>query len=245
MRYFLIALTFLTRLPVPFGGKENYQAEDFQKSIYFFPLIGLIIGLILWGSYYLLGLLFPKMISAALLLLIYVLLTGGLHLDGLIDTVDGVYGGMTKERRLEIMKDTNPGAFGVLGAVLVLLLKYSTFAQIEQGMMLFLIAAPVLGRQSMVWMQVLYPCARQEGLGKMFSVDNYLPVFGATTGLTLIILVSFAQLLGLYLFLLTAVFCFLLASQLSRLLGGLTGDTYGAGCELTEIFVLLVAFIIV
>ena len=244
MRYFLIALTFLTRLPVPFGDKSNYQAEDFQKSIYFFPLIGLIIGLILWGSYYLLDLVFPTMISAALLLLIYVLLTGGLHLDGLIDTVDGVYGGMTKERRLEIMKDTNPGAFGVLGAVLVLVIKYSIFAQMEQGMLLFLIAAPILGRQAMVWMQVLYSCARQEGLGKMFSAHNNLPVFGVTTGLTLVILVAFTQLLGLYAFLIAAVFCFLLASQLSRLLGGLTGDTYGAGCELIEIFVLLAAFII-
>lgn len=245
MHYFLIALTFLTRIPVPFGGKNSYQAEDFQKSIYFFPIVGLIIGLILGGSYYLLDMVFPKMISAALLLLIYVLLTGGLHLDGLIDTVDGVYGGMTKERRLEIMKDTNPGAFGVLGAVLVLVLKYSIFAQMEQGMLLFLIAAPILGRQAMIWMQVLYPCARQEGLGKMFSVYNNLPVFGVTTGLALVILVSFAQLLGLYIFLLAAVFCFLLASQLSRLLGGLTGDTYGAGCELTEIIVLLAAFIIV
>ena len=245
MRYFLIAVTFLTRLPVTFGGKDNYQAEDFQKSIYFFPLIGLIIGLILWGSYYLLDLVFPKMISAALLLLIYVLLTGGLHLDGLIDTVDGVYGGMTKERRLEIMKDTNPGAFGVLGAVLVLVIKYSIFAQMEQGMLLFLIAAPVLGRQAIVWMQVLYPCARQEGLGKMFSAYNNLPAFGVTTGLTLVILVAFTQLLALYVFLIAAAFCFLLASQLSRLLGGLTGDTYGAGCELIEIIVLLAVFIIV
>jgi adenosylcobinamide-GDP ribazoletransferase len=116
MRYFMIALTFLTRIPI--CNRSIYQQEDFQKSIFFFPIIGLLIGGILWGSYYLLDMIFPQQITAALLLFIYVVLTGGLHLDGLIDTVDGLYGGMTKERRLEIMKDTNPGAFGVLRAVL-------------------------------------------------------------------------------------------------------------------------------
>jgi adenosylcobinamide-GDP ribazoletransferase len=164
----MIALTFLTRIPI--CNRSIYQQEDFQKSIFFFPIIGLLIGGILWGSYYLLDMIFPQQITAALLLFIYVVLTGGLHLDGLIDTVDGLYGGMTKERRLEIMKDTNPGAFGVLGAVLILVLKYSIYAQIDQGMLLFLVVAPVLGRQSMVWVQVFYPYARKEGLGKLFSV---------------------------------------------------------------------------
>ncbi|MGB4504071.1 MAG: adenosylcobinamide-GDP ribazoletransferase [Syntrophaceticus sp.] len=243
MKYFFVALTFLTRMPI--GRKSVYKTEDFQKSIFFFPIIGLLIGLILWGSYYLLDIIFPQQITAALLLLIYVLLTGGLHLDGLIDTVDGLFGGMTQERRLEIMKDTNPGAFGVLGAVLILIIKYSIYAQLDHGMLLFLIAAPVLGRQSMVWMQVFYPYARKEGLGKLFSAYNNFALFGVTTGITLVILFCLAQISGIYIFLLTGVFCFLLASQFARLLGGLTGDTYGAACELAEVFALLVAFAIV
>lgn len=243
MKYFFVALTFLTRIPL--GSTSIYKIEDFQKSIFFFPIVGLLIGAILWGSYYLLDMFFPQQIAAALLLLIYVLLTGGLHLDGLIDTVDGLYGGMTRERRLEIMKDTNPGAFGVLGAVLILVLKYSIYTQLDHGMLLFLIVASVLGRQSMVWVQVFYPYARQEGLGKLFSVYNNFVLFGVTTGITLVILFCLAQIAGIYIFLLTGVFCFLLASQFSRLLGGLTGDTYGAACELAEIFVLLAAFIIV
>jgi adenosylcobinamide-GDP ribazoletransferase len=244
MRYFLIALTFLTRIPLSYK-KSIYQQEDFQKSIYFFPIIGLLIGGILWGSYYLFDMIFPQLITAALLLFIYVVLTGGLHLDGLIDTVDGLYGGMTPERRLEIMKDTNPGAFGVLGAVLILVLKYSIYAQIYQGMLLFLVAAPVLGRQSMVWVQVFYPYARKEGLGKLFSVYHNYTLFGVTTGITLVISFCLAQIAGIFIFLLTAVFCFLMASQIARLLGGLTGDTYGAVCELSEIFALLAAFIII
>jgi len=243
MKYFMIALTFLTRIPL--ASKSIYQQEDFQKSIYFFPIIGLLIGGILWGSYYLLDMIFPQQVTAALLLLIYVLLTGGLHLDGLIDTVDGIYGGMTRERRLEIMKDTNPGAFGVLGAVLILVLRYSIYAQLSKGMLLFLIAAPVLGRQSMVWVQVFYPYARQEGLGKLFSVYHNFALFGVTTGISLVISFCIAQIAGIYVFLLTGLFCFFLASQIARLLGGLTGDTYGAVCELSEIFALLAAFILV
>lgn len=243
MKYFLIALAFLTRIPL--GGKSIYQPEDFPKSIFFFPIIGLLIGGILWGSYCLLEMILPQQITAALLLLIYVLLTGGLHLDGLIDTVDGLYGGMTQERRLEIMKDTNPGAFGVLGVVLILVLKYSLYAQLEQRMILFLVAAPVLARQSMVWVQVFYPYARQEGLGKLFSVYHNFVLFGITTGITLLISFFLAQIAGICIFLLTGVFCFFVASNIARLLGGLTGDTYGAICELSEVFALLAAFILV
>ncbi len=243
MKYFFVALTFLTRIPI--CNKSSYTKEDFQKCVFFFPIIGLIIGGILWGSYILLEMIFPRPVTAALLLLIYVLLTGGLHLDGLIDTVDGIYGGMTPQRRLEIMKDTNPGAFGVLGAVVVLLVKYSVYAQMDPRMLIFLVAAPVLGRQSMVWMQVFYPYARREGLGKLFSSYNNISLFGVTTGITIVILFALAQIEGLYIFLSAGVFCFLLAGRLSRLLGGLTGETYGAACELTEIFALLAALIIV
>ena len=91
MSCFLCALSFLTRIPILVKGID--QPDTFKKSIYFFPVVGLIIGGILAGSYYLLAKLFPQTIAAALLLFIYVLLTGGLHLDGFIDTVDGIYGG--------------------------------------------------------------------------------------------------------------------------------------------------------
>lgn len=242
MKYFLCALTFLTRIPIPVKGID--QPEDFKKSIYFFPVVGLIIGGVLAGSYYLLAKIFPMPIVAALLLFIYVLLTGGLHLDGLIDTVDGIYGGRSREHRLEIMKDTHPGAFGVLGAVVILLIKYSIYTQLSSNLLVILIAASVMGRQAMVWVQIFYPYARKQGLGMLFNVYGSVPLFGVTTGITMVILFLLAQINGLYIFLICSIILFILASWLSHLLGGLTGDTYGASCELIEISALLTGLLL-
>jgi len=242
MKYFLCALTFLTRIPIPAKGIE--QPEDFKKSIYFFPVIGLIIGGVLAGSYYLLAKIFPQPITAALLLFIYVLLTGGLHLDGLIDTVDGIYGGRSREHRLEIMKDTHPGAFGVLGAIVILLIKYSIYTQLSSELLVILMAASVMGRQAMVWVQIFYPYARKQGLGMLFSNYGSVPIFGVTTGITIAILFLLAQINGLYIFLICSIILFILASWLSHLLGGLTGDTYGASCELIEISALLTGLLL-
>lgn len=243
MKYFLCALTFLTRIPIPANAID--QPDSFKKSIYFFPVVGLIIGGILAGSYYLLAKLFPQTIAAALLLFIYVLLTGGLHLDGFIDTVDGIYGGRSREHRLEIMKDTHPGAFGVLGAVVLLLIKYSIYTQLSSDMLVILIAASVMGRQAMVWVQIFYPYARKQGLGMLFNIYGNVPLFGVTTGITIAILFFLAQINGLYIFFICSIILFILASWLSHLLGGLTGDTYGASCELIEISVLLTGFLLV
>src|SRR5208337_708974 len=100
---------------------------DWRRSGYWFPLIGLLLGVVIGLLWYLLrGFLAPPVL-AALLPGLYVFLTGGLHLDGLMDTVDGVYGGRSREERLAFMKDSHVGAFGVLAAVLILILKYSLY----------------------------------------------------------------------------------------------------------------------
>ncbi|AFV11392.1 cobalamin-5-phosphate synthase CobS [Thermacetogenium phaeum DSM 12270] len=242
MRSFFCALAFLTRIPVP--GGLDYGADAFRKSLFFFPLVGAVLGALFAGSWFFLGKFFPPVIIAALLLMISVLLTGGLHLDGLMDTVDGVYGGRTREEKLAIMKDVHAGSFGVIGVVLVLLLKFSVYTQISRGFLPYLIAAPVLGRQALVWLQVLFPYARKNGLGKLFDANGSVSLFAATTGMTLVILFLLLRLSGLILFLITGVFILLLGGCLTRLLGGLTGDTYGASCELTEIIVLLAAFLL-
>lgn len=242
MKSFLCALTFLTRIPVP--GKLEYSLDDFRKSLFFFPVVGIVIGGILAGSWLLLIEVFPAAIAAALLLFIHVLLTGGLHLDGLMDTIDGIYGGRTREEKLAIMKDTHAGAFGVIGVVLVLFLKFSVYTQLNRNLLLFLVAAPVLGRQVLVWLQVLFPYVRKEGLGKLFDAYASIPLFAATTGSTLVTLFLLLQLSGIIIFLITGIFTLLLAGSLARLLGGLTGDTYGAFCELTEIFALLAAIVL-
>ena len=133
---------------------------------------------------------------AALLLGLSVFLTGGLHLDGLMDTVDGVYGGRSREERLAFMKDSHVGAFGVIAVVLVLILKYSLYTQLNCNLLPYLIAAPVLGRQVEVWAQVLFPYARQQGIGSLFSIYGNYKILMITTGISLFLLVTLLKLTG-------------------------------------------------
>ncbi|MGD0623037.1 MAG: adenosylcobinamide-GDP ribazoletransferase [Thermacetogeniaceae bacterium] len=243
VRSFLCALAFLTRIPVP-GGWSRFDENDFRRSGYWFPLIGLLLGVIIGLLWYLLRGFLAAPVLAALLLGLSVFLTGGLHLDGLMDTVDGVYGGRSREERLAFMKDSHVGAFGVIAVVLILILKYSLYAQINFNLLPYLLAAPVLGRQAMVWAQVVFPYARKQGLGSLFSIYGNYKILMITTGISLFLLVALLKLTGVGIFVAAGLFFYLTAGWLSRLLGGLTGDTYGALCELTEIVVLLIGVLL-
>jgi adenosylcobinamide-GDP ribazoletransferase len=243
VRSFLCALAFLTRIPVP-GGWSRFDENDFRRSGYWFPLIGLLLGVIIGLLWYLLRGFLAAPVLAALLLGLSVFLTGGLHLDGLMDTVDGVYGGRSREERLAFMKDSHVGAFGVIAVVLILILKYSLYAQINFNLLPYLLAAPVLGRQAMVWAQVVFPYARKQGLGSLFSIYGNYKILMITTGISLFLLVALLKLTGVGIFVAAGLLFYLTAGWLSRLLGGLTGDTYGALCELTEIVVLLIGVLL-
>ncbi|MGB9792454.1 MAG: adenosylcobinamide-GDP ribazoletransferase [Thermacetogeniaceae bacterium] len=243
MQSFLCALAFLTRIPIPM--KKNYNSEIWRNSLYFFPLIGLILGLILEGSWWVLSHLFSSTISAALLLLIHIFLTGGLHLDGLMDTLDGLGGGKTREHILAIMKDSRVGAFGVQGAVVACILKFSFYCQITPRLLPLLAIAPIMGRQSLVFAQVSFPYARSKGLGSFFAAYRDYKKLAITTAVTLILVAVLMKLQGVLLFLLSYVFIFFTAKLINHLLNGLTGDTYGAICETTEIFVLLLGFLMI
>jgi adenosylcobinamide-GDP ribazoletransferase len=243
VRSFLCALAFLTRIPVP-GRWSHFDDNDFHRSIYWFPVIGLLLGIILGVLWYLLRGYLAAPVLAALLLSVSVFLTGGLHLDGLMDATDGVYGGKDREQRLAFMKDSHVGAFGVIAVVLLLIFKYSLYTQINFNFLPYLVAAPVLGRQVQVWAQVMFPYARQQGMGSLFAVYGNYKLLMITTGISLFLLVALLKLTGVGIFMAAILLFYLIAGQLSRLLGGLTGDTYGALCELTEIFVLFVGVLL-
>jgi adenosylcobinamide-GDP ribazoletransferase len=243
MKKFLCALTFLTRLPAP--NKNDFGMDAFRDSIYFYPLVGLIVGAILVGCWFGLRLLFQPLLTGALVLLVHLLLTGGLHLDGLMDTLDGLGGGTNPEKRLAIMKDSHVGAFGVQGAVMLLIVKFALYAQLKIALWPYLLAAPVLGRQVLIWAQVFYPYARKQGLGSFFQIYGDYRKLVVTTGITLIISISLLQMAGLEVLILAFLFSLAIAAVLNRLLGGLTGDTYGALCELTEVFVVLLGVLLV
>ena len=239
MKDFLQALSFLTilpmtRLPLP-------EEKELARSMAFFPLVGLLIGLLMAIAYFLLSYLFSNSLVLWLTLGCLVLLTRGLHLDGFADTIDGFAAGGPKENILEVMKDSRIGAFGVVGLILLIGAKYLALEQIVGPSIPYsLILMTVMGRNSMVWVCFRSPYARAGGgLAKPF-VENLA---------TREMIISSASALGIGLLLrgLDGVMVFLgiglfsLAFRLFFLkkLGGVTGDILGAANELSELLCLI------
>jgi len=233
MKDFWLAFSFLTIIPVK--KPEAYSPADLGRAAVWFPFVGLVIGsvLVLMQRFVFAG--FQGAVPAALLLLLWVLMSGGLHLDGLIDCFDGLLVSASKERRLEILKDSHVGAFAVIGAGMYFVLKFAALEALTGWGALIL--APVLGR----WIQVLgalLPVARPGGLGDMFKTGitrRGLFLAGLLTVVTSAVfgcqgLIAFclAHLVGagFYLF-------------AHRRIGGMTGDVLGAVCEISEVAVLL------
>src|SRR2546427_3629673 len=169
---FAAAVQFLSVLPVP-GSTQLFNKDEVTPRLIigceYFPLVGLLLALLLWLLVLILAPLVPQLVLAALLVAALVILTGGLHLDGLMDSCDGLFGGSTRERKLEIMRDSRVGSFGVLGATCLLLLKFTLFASIASHSLPFvlLIALPS-ARWAMVLMLRVFPAARPSGLGAAF-----------------------------------------------------------------------------
>lgn len=231
---FLLAVQNLTRLPV---GRVPFDPVVFGRGTAFFPLVGLLVGGVLAGIYYSAGFIFPPPVVAALLVAGNLLLTGGMHLDGFIDTVDGL-GGKDAARRLEIMRDSRVGAFGVMGAVSVLLLRFALFQSLPDAAWRVLLVVPVVSRWGMVWAILFFPYARAEGQGRLYKDHTTWREVILATVLALAIGFGFGDLAGCWLAAASLPVVFLLALFLSRRLGGLTGDTYGAINEVLELFVL-------
>jgi adenosylcobinamide-GDP ribazoletransferase len=208
--------------------------------------VGLLLGAILvvldWGLRWL----FPEGVAAALLLVAWVALTGALHLDGFIDCCDGLLAPVSRERRLEILRDVHAGAFGIVGVVLLLLTKYATLVALPEGIRLpALLFVPTLARWCMTGAVLLYPYARSgSGLGQKAKTGAGRSQLAIAT-ITALLACALAGLAGLgwtalLLLVLTAIASFLVAHWIQSRLGGLTGDAYGAICELAETVSLLI-----
>jgi adenosylcobinamide-GDP ribazoletransferase len=233
---FFAALQFLTVFPAvvrrPFTGKE------LGWSLAFFPLVGGLLGALLLGLNQILSLAFPPTVSAALILTVWILATGALHFDGFLDTCDGLFGGRTPEERLRIMRDEHVGAFAVIGGILLILVKYQilvSLVDVDSA----LILVPVLGRWSMVLAVVLFPYARDEGLGRdMKDHAGWSPLLAATA-LALVAAWWASAWLGLLCAGIVLLALFGGAIFILRRVPGFTGDIYGFLCELFEVLVLL------
>ena len=243
MKNFLRALSFLTILPM--GQLPLSEEKELARSMVFFPLVGLVIGLLLALGYYLLSFLFSKSLVLWLTIGLLALLTRGLHLDGFADTMDGLGSGGTRKKILEVMRDSRIGAFGVISLILLIGAKYFTLDQIPIPSIPYtLILMAVMGRNAMVLVCYRSPYARSEGgLAKPFTENlgyremalSLVSAFGIA--LLLMGLKGILVFLGICLFSLGYRFFFI------KKLGGVTGDILGAANELAELLCLILLII--
>lgn len=239
LRSLALAFGFLTRLPV-----KNVLVEDADlgRSLAWFPIVGVALGLALVGTERLLrGYLSADLVAVGLVVLLAVL-TGGLHLDGLADVFDALGGGRgDRQRMLAIMRDSRIGAHGATALCLFLTAKvFAVMVVLRHDAVWQLFAFPVLARWAVIPLVIFYPYARLEGLGRPFHGHGRPFHFAVATCLTVALVAwtgthviapgvsALAVALGMGLW-------------LKRCLGGLTGDVYGAAIELSEIVFLVVA----
>ena len=235
MNSLLLALQFLTIIPV----HHAYIASDRQlgNSILFYPVIGLLIGVILAFSSLMIANI-PLQSQSVIILILWVILTGGLHLDGLADCADAWVGGLgSKQRSLEIMKDPTAGPIAVTVLVLLLLLKWSLISYIlEQQALAVLVMTPVMGRLAILILMLSTSYIRTAGLGEKLVAN--LPT-SATKAISLFGILIGIYYLGIIPISLMLILLLLIAYQANKRLGGVTGDVYGAAVELVEVSILL------
>ncbi len=233
-----LALTFLTILPWPRLGRA--EPQDLARSMFWFPWVGALLGLIFWGAWVGLDRILPAPGAAAVLLGLTVIVTRGLHLDGLADTADGLGGGATPTERLRIMKDSRLGAFGAITLILILVLKFAFFlAWAEKGLGGVLLLYPVVSRWGMVFLAYLSPYARPEGgLGQAMTTGVSGHVLAGATLSALGLSFLAAGIFGPPILAGAGVVVWLGSLYFRKKLGGVTGDVLGAANELLEVLAL-------
>jgi adenosylcobinamide-GDP ribazoletransferase len=232
----IAALQFLTILPI----KRSFTARQIGRSALFFPLVGAIIGAVLAGLNYLFNLVLPSPVVNVLLVAALAVLSGGLHLDGLADTLDGIAGHHNVEERLEIMRDSRIGGFGAIGVALVLLIQYVLLNNIPADLKLYiLLLVPTLSRWAMVNAIYIYPYARPSGLGRAFKDGLNGLQYALACLITLALALGLFKLGGLAIMAGAWFVAGMTAIYFKSKLNGLTGDTYGAINEITAIGVLI------
>lgn len=243
MRPLLLAIRFLTCIPVP--GTHQCRDEHWGRSLLAYPLVGLLVGATILVPMLLSA---PVQIEAGLILLTWVVITGGLHLDGLADSADGWAAGMKagdrasrRQTTLDIMKDPHAGAVAILTLVLTLIVKYAALqAVVQAGHWQYLLLIPVLARSAVLALLLTTPYVREQGLAALMLAT--LPVKTAWASLVAVmaLVTAFLQINGLMLLAVGVLVLILLRTLMMRRLGGTTGDTAGALVEISELVLLVV-----
>ena len=237
MQSLLLAARFLTIVPVP--GPAAARPEHFGRAVAFFPLVGALLGLAAAALDAAARLVWPPSVASALVLAALVLLTGALHLDGFLDTCDGLFLGQPA-RRLEAMRDSRVGGFAVAGGLSLYLIKFAALASVgTPARPAALTLGPVLGRLGIAWALVRQPYARPAGLGSAFKDNARSGYLVAALAMALAPAAWFGV-AGVACLLAALVWAWAAAGLIRRRLGGLTGDTYGFICETVETLTFLV-----
>jgi adenosylcobinamide-GDP ribazoletransferase len=241
MNAFFQAVGFLTRIPVP---PLRHSAEDWQKSVACYPLVGALIGLLLWGVNHLALLLFTPTLAAVLTLAFWVYITGGLHLDGWMDLADALGSNRSRERMLEIMKDSRVGAMGVLAAILLLMVKGAALYDVGRtGLNSWMVLVPTIARTHLLLAIRLWPYVSEGGLGSDLHKALHFGNIALGYGFTLLLCWFFGGGQAVIVLLLTLLGSLSLSRTISKKLGGFTGDAYGAVIEWNEAAALLLSIL--
>ena len=251
MNAFLIGLQFLTRISVE--RQTEWTEENFGRSVKFFPLIGAIVGMIasaLTGFFFCVTHGNLPVLTGAIAFALPIFLTGGIHCDGFMDSVDGLFSGREREKILEIMKDSRVGAFGAVSLVLLAALEISALVELARlSIEIFLagiFCAPIISRLMMVVTIGIFPYARREGMGKAFAKFTTRRTIFFAAATTLIILLPIicvdVKIFLTAMLALAVAFGFTLyfGNFAQKKIGGVTGDIYGAVSTLVELIVLII-----
>ncbi len=232
-----LALRYLTIVPIPAGA--HVEPAALGRAAAWFPLIGLALGLVVAGGERVIGMVFPSLLDSLLTVTLWKLLTGGLHLDGLADCLDGVVGRDAADR-LRIMRDSRIGAFGAIGLILFLLLEVAAVSELASATRWrTFAAAPALARAMPPLVAWMFPTATPLGQGAMFRAGLTRTRVVAAVALGGVIALAALGIVGLLVFGLAAVTSLGVGWFYTRRLGGVTGDVLGAVIETTELIVLL------
>lgn len=235
MTPFFAAIRFLTIFPLP--GRPESDCKALARSLPYFPVVGLSLGCIGAGLSSPAWTFFPPMVAAVLMTAVLMGLSGGLHLDGLADTADGFFSARPRARILEIMRDSRIGAMGVIALIMILLLKVTSLASLDRGQaMRAVFLMPIAGRCSLVIFMALLPYARKEGGLATLFYSRRSRWAGAWALFFFFVFTLFIAgwdcLLPILFFFILTVLVFALVCK--KIIGGATGDTLGAVCELSE-----------
>ncbi len=244
IKSFLIALKFLTIFPV--GKNLDMQKRGVAQSMVYFPLVGALIGLLLVAVDFIFKIFFPSFIVNIFILIFLALITGALHLDGFIDSMDGLLSGKGEKKILKIMRDSRIGSFGVLAVIFLILLKLSFLNEIVSGIRYpILILMPIISRWAVVYAAKKFPYAREtSGTGEPFAKFIGTRELIYATVFTAILAILLMQLKGIIILFIAFLILLLLTSWINKKIHGMTGDTYGAIIEIVEVVILISAYFI-